>query len=626
MRILASVNWLQHACVALVTALIFLPPAPSEGISTGLDNSWVTTMNYAVQHNWIFGRDIIFTFGPLAFLSTRFGHGIPQSWFWMGDLLLLLTSAVGSLQLLRSFGWRMVAVWLLTLYILRCSVYQFETALFLSFLLLVLLGIRKPSLIISLSIVLTGTTLLFIKVNYGIISLAILFGYLLVKPKPEGTWSAKNIAVYACALVLPIVFARFLNTDLLAYLRSSIDIIAGYNEAMNKFQPEPIVLKTFIFAAGLLLIVGLIVAANIRKFIGSAARLFSLGIIAVALFILFKQSFTRADLHVLAFPASVTTLLFLLYLFSIETFDKKSKALIVLSAITSLALLWPYANPLAPVHAIASRLAKPNLAPITNTLPKRMRDHIGNDTVDIITWESSLVYLERLNYNPRPIFQSYSAYTEYLGSKNLEKYLQNGAPRYIIFKLDMIDSRFPMGDEPQLYLHLLSHYELADSTEEYLLLRKRNIPLQSQLTEIRSGSIHPGETISLPQDKSLYLITANVDLSLVGRVMKTLFQAPMLFITSEDLRGSKKTFRIIRDLWRKPVLVSPAIHSTTDFADLMRYRNAADRTVSSLSIHHQVSKTEKGQKLKAAGAWIDRLNGFGFNTEVRYRLFRLNIN
>lgn len=245
--------------------------------------------------------------------------------------------------------------------------------------------------------------------------------------------------------------------------------------------------------------------------------------------------------------------------------------------------------------------------------------------MDIITWESSLFYLERLNYNPRPIFQSYSAYTEYLGTKNLEKYLQNGAPRYIIFKLDIIDSRFPMGDEPQLYFHLLSHYELADSTEEYLLLRRRHIPLRSQLTEIRSGSMHLGETISLPQDKSLYLITADVDLSLVGRAMKTLFQAPMLFITSEEHKGSKKTFRIIRDLWNKPVLVSPAIYTTTDFANLMRHGKITDHTVSAITIHNQITKTEKGQKLKSAGVWIDKFNGFGFKSEARYKIFHLKI-
>src|SRR5476651_520490 len=44
----------------------------------GLDVSWGMTLNYALIKHWVWGKDIICTYGPLAFLSTRIGWGISR--------------------------------------------------------------------------------------------------------------------------------------------------------------------------------------------------------------------------------------------------------------------------------------------------------------------------------------------------------------------------------------------------------------------------------------------------------------------------------------------------------------------------------------------------------------------
>jgi hypothetical protein len=622
---LISARYLQSAGIFLVTALLLLPPAPYQNITSGLDNSWVTIMNHAVQQHWVFGRDIIFTFGPLAFLSTRFSHGIPAALFWHGDILLITSLAFGALQLFRRQGWKTLTGWMLALYILRSSVYQFETAMFLSFLLLIVLGIKSPSVLHSILIILTGTTLLFIKVNYGLIAFMLLFGYLIFQPKPSGAWSRQNIFVYIFALVCPVLAARLLHTDLLAYLRNSIDIVSGFNEAMNKFQPEAIVLLTFAYAIILMTAVTILTILNLRLLTNSLRKTYLLLLIALSLFILFKQSFTRADLHVLAFPASATALLFMLYLIAEDSMRRRTRILTILSGIAAMTLLWPYADPLAPIHSLSARMNQPTISQTAGTLPKKMREQIGQDTVDILTWESSHVYFEKLNYFPRPVFQSYSAYTETLGAINLNRYKEGKHPKFIILKLDTIDTRFPMGDEPQLYRFLLSHYELADSDQEYILLKRRPVALRESLQEIASGDLILGQEIPLPADDNMYLLSVEMKLSIIGKIMKTLFQAPMLFLTTDDAKSEKKTFRIIRDLWRKPVIVSPLITSATDFAVLLRQRRATDRPIRSLNIHHNVSKSEKGHKLKSAAHLIDKINGMGFSSGATYRLYRLRM-
>jgi hypothetical protein len=51
---------------ALIVAALFLIPFAPSMPHAGLDPSWVYGVNEAVAQGRVFGRDLIFTFGPLA--------------------------------------------------------------------------------------------------------------------------------------------------------------------------------------------------------------------------------------------------------------------------------------------------------------------------------------------------------------------------------------------------------------------------------------------------------------------------------------------------------------------------------------------------------------------------------
>ncbi|HEY1032647.1 MAG TPA: hypothetical protein VGD89_12800 [Flavipsychrobacter sp.] len=55
----------------------------------GLDVSWQMTLNYALKEKWVWGKDIVYTYGPLGFLSTRIGWGIPAWLFFVFDVFLV---------------------------------------------------------------------------------------------------------------------------------------------------------------------------------------------------------------------------------------------------------------------------------------------------------------------------------------------------------------------------------------------------------------------------------------------------------------------------------------------------------------------------------------------------------
>jgi hypothetical protein len=60
------------------TLFVFVPFYPVFPVFS-LDASWAYAMNEAVFRNMVFGRDVIFTFGPLASLSTHMYHPVTDS-------------------------------------------------------------------------------------------------------------------------------------------------------------------------------------------------------------------------------------------------------------------------------------------------------------------------------------------------------------------------------------------------------------------------------------------------------------------------------------------------------------------------------------------------------------------
>jgi hypothetical protein len=55
----------------------------------GLDVSWQMTLNYARAMHWTWGKDIIYTYGPLGFLGTRLGFGISRWAFLLFDIFFV---------------------------------------------------------------------------------------------------------------------------------------------------------------------------------------------------------------------------------------------------------------------------------------------------------------------------------------------------------------------------------------------------------------------------------------------------------------------------------------------------------------------------------------------------------
>src|SRR5205085_1685863 len=71
----------------------------------------------------------------------------------------------------------------------------------------------------------------------------------------------------------------------------------------------------------------------------------------------------------------------------------------------------------------------------------RTRAVVGDAPVDLFSYSQGVLLLNDLNYRPRPIFQSYSAYTSYLAAVNAHHYRGGAAPEFVLLNLQPIDHR-----------------------------------------------------------------------------------------------------------------------------------------------------------------------------------------
>lgn len=103
----------------------------------GLDPSWQIMLTHALKHKMVWGKDIVYTYGPLGFLETRVAYGISPIWLLLFDgfVLINLFSIFRSYIQQSSNKWIAAALlialgfiytWMVALRGCYCSLYSTE--------------------------------------------------------------------------------------------------------------------------------------------------------------------------------------------------------------------------------------------------------------------------------------------------------------------------------------------------------------------------------------------------------------------------------------------------------------------------------------------------------------------
>ncbi len=198
---------------------------------------------------------------------------------------------------------------------------------------------------------------------------------------------------------------------------------------------------------------------------------------------------------------------------------------------------------------------------VSGRLPESFSKRIGDDSVDILRFRIADLIQHQLNYNPRPVFQTYAAYNPYLDQLNATKYLSESAPRYLIYHFQGIDRRYAFFDESRTKQAIRSNYEVIDSKRGILLLERRERPRPLEKVPVSSSQAALGTSIAVPSSPSNLYFQADISYSLLGYLAKTFHQAPQLEVTFALSDNSTENHRALKPALSSDVYIEHYINS-----------------------------------------------------------------
>ena len=466
-----------------------------------LDASWIAALTFAAADKLQFGRDVIFTYGPLCHLG--FSTYAPS--LFIPDLLLELGIKAIYVATLVILSMRMSVArrcaFLIVATLVAVGSYQVIYFFTITCLAICLARQSRSSLLLALPLLAFAAVASLVKLTFlwaavPVIACGVLFALL------EGR--------VILALIAPVVYCGFFAlgwhlagqrlATLPDFLRNGVDVTTGYAATMTRSPSAGALIAALVVLAALIaqLVMCFKHADKNRQ---NWAVVIS---VAVVLFLTWKLGFSRAGGHIVEFFYYATLLsLGARLLFKPALFHKPGvietalAAVVIMTSCTAILLevpgtfstlvtnlrtrwtsnLWTLISPgrqCAKYEARDIQLAK------TYELP-RIKQTVGRDTVDVYGYEQSIALLNGLNYTPNPVVQTYCAYTPRLATINGDFYRSSAAPKHAIFKLQPIDNRLPTLDCTDVLVSLATRYSPA--------FHRKRIPAISayQTTPLRPG-------------------------------------------------------------------------------------------------------------------------------------------
>ncbi|PPT10255.1 putative TRANSMEMBRANE PROTEIN [Geitlerinema sp. FC II] len=376
--------------------------------------------------------------------------------------------------------------------------------------------------------------------------------------------------IYGLSLLILISFSE---PSLFAYIEGYSNITSGYSSSMS-YVGSPLELGFALVEILGLLWLFVLVARD-----GNAS--FSTAMLLVVL-LTFKHGFVRQGAHVIRFFFSMPLILSLCAIQIRPGFWRKFAYGFHLYALLLCVVTYNHyselysdyypqnlARPLTPklVKEKAGYFFKPQnlqnelIAESADNLdgvrlPPEIRDVLGDRTIDIIPWETSLVPANRLNWKPRPIFQSQVAYRPYLDFANRDDLAEN--PRdFLLYNFHAVDGQHPFFTVPATAFHYTCNYQVSQRVPAFVDLPKlpRTMVLEP-LSESRCVGERDGREIAVVWEDTAIIEAGDGDIvrasvkaeySMLGKLAKTFFRVPPVWITVLDMDGEEREYKILTD-------------------------------------------------------------------------------
>lgn len=626
----------------LIAAIFNFPAMPS----MDLDPSWRMALGYFFGKGMQFGRDIIFTYGPLGFVMGKTFSGLL---FWsliVGQLILAVISASTIVWQGRQLHGNARIIFF-GFFLLFGATY--EDALHM--LVIAILGFallrdghdswkHRTALI---AVILAGyAQIKFTDFLLAAFAVSLAIGYSLWRNRGQeslrlGLWF---VGAY---LGIWVLFGQSL-LNLPAYFAGSWQISEGYVWAMGFPSPAAPLWKGLVVLGLLIIYACGHFATNPDKPRATANTL----LLGAFVFLNWKHGFVRADGHMIGFffcallpIVSYPTLLndplrfprfhrwtflgaMLLSLWALENaitgivsesfgiFQRK-----VWSNVTSV-VQWETTRQLYRDRLAIERTA----ADLYQT-----RDIIGKSTVDVLGFAQGVAIFNQFNYRPRPVIQSYSAYMPDLARVNGDFYASKNAPEFVLTKMETIDSRLPTMDDSIVLLMLAHRYTYLRSEKGFQLWQRNpgdfdRATIAPKLLRSTNLELHQQLLIEDLSEQPLWL---RVDLkpSLFGRLRSFFYKPPQVTLTLQDIAGNPRKYLMPLPQGRTGFIVNPIIEDAVDYMHFAS--NRLEKRLRAITL--TVAPTDEKFFARSAKIEISALppasSGLKFFTKINEKLFHM---
>ena len=588
-----SARW-QRGVAAAIAAVVFWPQASANAV-VGLDPSWQAGLALAPTNHLAWGREIVFTYGPLGFLQTTAYYAFDQSvlatiyqLITVGALFLGIAAALRQRQapmtsLIGAFVATGVIAILHTGHGFAPGLEYPEVAVLaaLAWATVPLLqqGPKRSTAFTTCTVLgaVAGLELL-VKFNIGITIMAIGLAVSVLLDWRAVRRHCATVTAFAASVLIWWMLAGQRLGDLPAWLRSNAAMISGYTAAMSEplnvftlfivvlsfgwlaalcvmfVRGRPAIPRSFVLLVGLAT-VGCIRGAVGRSDVGHFYVLLGLIVVAAAITPL-SRSWRRA------FAVMLTAVV-------VVGLSAESAVLLACGDHVHDPVL---AAMRAPGQAIDRLVTLPVPGHVEQRIkqakarqralyavPERFIKTIGTGTVHIDPDEASAAWAYDLAWRPAPDFQTYAAYNPTLDGMNSESLAKE--PQFVLSRLSPtspavdMDGRLGVQESPRYSRALLCDYTVSGVENRWALFA-RSVPHCGPLTALSQVSVRGNDVITVPSpsgpDKAV-LVGIDLEPTVTDRLIEGTFVP--LTIPTVVLDGV--SYRLIAANAAEPFLVSP---------------------------------------------------------------------
>ncbi len=560
----------------------------------GLDPSWKWGINQVGDRAGTFGKEVVFTYGPLGFLLAPYGYGnhFHLALLFNSGLALLILGLFAIYQKIGTDAREKLAIFGV-LWLFCFGFHSIEwvcnfLVLFAAMLLWTLQERRPYFFGLTVLLAAIAASELFLKFNSATLAVgttALLgIGLWFRSPKRFAALLLFYGATYA-AIVVAGILALFGGIGgFLKWFRLSWEFARGYNTVM--VRPGSLFLL-LLAVTGICLWARLVL--RVRR---QDARFGFLAVLAAPyLFLAFKHGFVRPDAgHMPSYFSALPFAMGLLYLFSPSNLINTTRSAFITSAVLAAIFFWfqfpstlVVKSTLSNLKAVVlfdstrkTALAQQAEAFHKETIPD-WNPTIGAGSIQVLPCEMSYAEANHwTGWQPYPTLQLYTAYTAALDNFGAASFSGTNAPHFVmVSEFSSIDRRNMFLDTPATWNAILPNYSvLRQDGKKALLVRKSSDAIPA-FEHTGDTSCRFGETINIPASPDYVYARILIEPTIAGRVWSMIYRGGLPEIVLRLQNGDEKRYRVATETLSTPVLLSHIPNNLHELLELQQPRHAA---------------------------------------------------